>query len=75
MTICHEYIRAVSSPNDTCKRTPSVVSTMALMVASTILPPDSLTSTWSPTFYWGKWRRAARANRLRIWVYADGTTD
>jgi hypothetical protein len=30
---------------------PSVVSTTALIVASTILPPDSFTSTWSPTLY------------------------
>jgi hypothetical protein len=26
---------------------------MALMVASMILPPDSFTSTWSPTLYLG----------------------
>ena len=32
-------------PNDTCKRTPSVVSTTALIVASTSRPPDNVTST------------------------------
>jgi hypothetical protein len=36
-------------PNETCRRTPSVVSTMALMVASTIRPPDNFTRTRSPT--------------------------
>jgi hypothetical protein len=36
---------AVSSPNETCKRTPSVVLKMALIVARTIIPPESLTCT------------------------------
>jgi hypothetical protein len=39
MTICHKYIRAVSFPNDTCRRAPFVVSMTALIVACTILPP------------------------------------
>jgi hypothetical protein len=41
--------QAVSAPNDTCRRTPSVVSTMALMAASKIRPALSLTSPRSPT--------------------------
>ena len=44
------------SPNDTCKRTPSVVSMMALMVAFTILPPDRFTCSRSPTLHSGIFR-------------------
>ena len=37
--------------NETCNRVPSADSVMALAIASTILAPDSFTSTSSPTLW------------------------
>jgi hypothetical protein len=56
---------AFSSPNETCSRFPSVVSMMALISASTSLPPDNFTVICWPTLKSFIWAPGSRSPTRR----------